>query len=657
MTTVIKALTVATAGHVDHGKTSLVRRLTEATGMADPGMTIDLGYAYRRLDDPEPARSSIQTLGFVDVPGHANFIGNMLCGVGSVDAVLLAVAADDGVMPQTIEHAAILDLLGVCRGVVALTKSDVVDRARIQEVSRQVNELLRDTSLGRLPVIAVSSRTGQGIDALVEHFTLLLQSRTTVEDSAHHPRFFIDRSFTLKGIGTVVTGFLRNGSLIRGQFLHHSASGQPVRIKGIRHHTVDQSLATAGQRLALQIDGHYSLYQRGHWLGSPQAILPTRRLQVRFRTLVEFTPRSATTYHLYLGAQHTLVTMARTGGAGSPFYRLHASEPVLAWVGDHCVLLDPSGRHALAGGEVVDLDSSRNNYGVAARLKRLKSQTAPAHMALLTQLSDLEGGIGMEDFARSRGLTAAAALSLVDSLPPESFVVCTAEGGQVTPALPWLLHRRHFDSLRHWVLEALQTHHEEFPQQPGLEERTLILRADPAQRKVLPLVLTRLRTCGEVTGRAGFLALPHHKIILHPDLLRFMDRLYPLLAEAGFVAPRTRELAETLNLSLDSLQCLLKDLEQAALLVRVAPNRHYLPQTLTGIQEFVEQLVADKSQDPSFSVIEFRDASGIGRNLCIELLEYFDSVGFTRRAGNRRFMTNRNPARVGISGDTEPPAC
>ena len=655
----VSSLTIATAGHVDHGKTSLVRRITGPASPSQPmdmssGMTIDLGFAYRESASVPGPDQVVKTLGFVDVPDHAGFIGNMLCGVGNLEAVLLVVSANDVIMPQTREHLAIVDLLGISRGAVAVTKTDMVSTDRLLEVSARIRELLHGTSLAGLPVMPVSSLTGEGIQALVSHLEALRDESPPVAGTDHYTRFIIDRSFTQKGIGTIVTGSLRNGMLSLGDRLMHSLDNRPARIKGMRHHQFELEQALPGQRLALQIDLPHHGFSRGQWLADPHALAPEQTLIARLRTLPDFVPSARSLFHLFAGASHTLTTVKRLGGNDSPWFQLRTRDPVLSWLGDQLVLLAPAGRVAVAGGHAIEHGMSEAGKGSEARLNYFQALDQDALGALHALLRNQRTGVDLGRFARLRGLKPAAAEALLERLAADTPL---ERGPPVNPTvngnLPWLIHRDFYTPMRDGIRSAVGQHHQRHPDQPGIAQRALFTQLGADQKRTLPRMLEILIKRGDLTGSGGFLALPDHRPQLSPRVEAFMVKVKPLLAGSGFVPPRTREIAEQLHLPLDHVERCLRECTRAALLVKVADNRHYLPQTLQELAQFTRNMVSNLESDGEFSVIQFRDASGIGRNLCIEILEYFDSVGLTRRDGNRRYLRNFSSGLAGSGGDLE----
>ena len=633
-----RSLTVATAGHVDHGKTLLVRNLTgvDTDTLAEEkkrGLSINLGFAYRQYE----ADGHDCLLGFVDVPGHIDFIGNMLAGVGAVDAALLVVAADDGVMPQTIEHAAILDLLDIRSGCVALTKIDRASKTRLNKVKAEVRELLAGGGLADAPVFPVSNPDGGGIDRLSNflHQLLLTKYRRAQLAEDRMFRFLIDRSFSVRGIGTVVTGSCRAGGAAPGRSLLHSGSGAEARIRGIRVHQEDRDRLRQGERAALNITLEQSLAGRGDWLLDARLRHPVTRFDARLRLLPGTAePRPNTRYHLHVGAGHHLVTLRRLGD--STWFQVKTREPVHVLYGDRFILRDPAASHTLGGGSVVDIFVPARGRDTAERLAILAAMDQESAAACRALTSLLPDGLDLDQFSLCRNLGAAAVADIAGKLrqSPANCIALTMEAGEH----PRLLSQEHYRRHRDAVLAALAGHHRAHPDRQGVGESQLTRVTElRASRALLKALVAKMLDEGAIARTGSLLHLPGHSTRLGEQVEQLLGKLRPILQKAGTVPPRTRELAEMTGLPLAALEKVLRQAEISKQLVKVADNRHYLPETMDQLARMVEQM-GGPGGNQGFSVIAFRDASGIGRNLCIEILEYFDSIGFTRRDGNLRFL-------------------
>jgi len=368
---------LATAGHIDHGKTALIRALTGVDADRLPeekrrGLTIDLGFAYSTLPDGTE-------LGFVDVPGHERFLGNMLAGVLSIDRVLLVVAADDGPRPQTLEHLDILELIGIGEVTGVVTKIDRVERGRADAVAAETGALLAAAGFAQPAIFPVSSRTGEGIAALAGHLHKSARYRVAASPSGLF-RMPIDRAFTLPGIGLVVTGTIAAGTVVSGNRLVLSPQGAPVRVRGLHGHNRPIEAAAIGERCAINLAGSFpegGEPRRGDWILAAERHAPTTRLDLSLRVsrYAEAPLRDGLPVHLHLGTTDTVARAAVLGsreiapGKGG-FVQLDLEHPVGALCGDHAVLRDHAARHTLAGGRVVDPFAPRRGRRRVSRYSR-----------------------------------------------------------------------------------------------------------------------------------------------------------------------------------------------------------------------------------------------------------------------------------------------
>jgi selenocysteine-specific elongation factor len=626
---------VATAGHIDHGKSRLVQALTGVDPDRLPeekarGMTIDLGFAYRTL-------LSGRRLGFVDVPGHEKFIRNMLAGVTGIDFALLVVAADDGPMPQTREHLAILDLIGVGRGAVALSKTDRVEAARIAEVAAEVTALLAPTTLGRAPIFPVSSATGQGIEALLAH---LEASAAEVGGRAAGGNFrlAVDRCFSVAGAGLVVTGTVFSGRVRLGDQLVLSPRGLPVRVRGIHAQNVVAETGTAGERVALNLVGadlDKSMVRRGDWILAAPAHAPTRKLDAEVRVLAGEARALAhwTPVHVHLGAADVSGRIALLEGRGfapgaSGLAQLVLDHEIGAVAGDRLVLRDQGAARTLAGGRVLDTQPPLRGRARPERLAQLRILGhADAATALAALLDQAPNGIALPPFRRARNLTPDEADAIEGKL-----AMTLVGAGEAALGLA----ERHWQALLHVVLDALRGWHERQPESLGpgpLELRRALSRSVPLT--LFHAALDALIAERRMHRRGGFLHLPSHQARPSPREAELWRRLRPVLEAHGLRPPRTREIADELKLDLKALETFLNRAQQLGLALKVTGNRSFLPETLRRLAEIAEALAKEAADEP-FEARAFRDRSEIGRNLTIEVLEYFDRVGFTRRAQEGR---------------------
>ena len=642
-----RSLIFATAGHVDHGKTSLVANITGTntdtlTEEKNRGLTIVPGFAYHHFSSVIDGAQCNNTLGFVDVPGHIDFINNMLAGVGAVDGALLVIAADDGIMPQTREHLAILDLLAVSRGAIALTKIDRCEPDRVQTVIEEIKQLQATTSLKGSPIFALSNESGDGIVKLIDYLQSQFGDDSALKESGDDDRYFrylIDRSFVAKGIGTVLTGSVRAGSIKTGSSLKHTASGEFTKLRSARLDKTELNEVYNGQRAAMNVSLDHKLVNRGDWLIDEKLFHPINRLDATLDFIdADFKLTSSAQYHVHIGASHHVVNIRHLG---ERLYQVKCLESMIAHHGDRFIVRDPASQHTLGGGRVVDIFIPRRKRSSELRLAQLNAMQHGSIDALKQLLKLQVDGIKLQEFSICRNISNSAIEKLLETLKQEGigFHSLNLEKS----SLPVLLHENYHSEYRNNILGYLKDFHQKQANQQGISEPSLSHGVDFASSHLLfHGILQSLLDSNAIKRTGTLLHLPSHKTSLSPEEETFLEQVRPILLKAGYVPPRTRELVEMTNIQLISLERILRESAKAGTLIKVAENRHYLPETIMILAGFIEQLIEAASDEDGFSVIQFRDASKIGRNLCIEILEYFDSVGFTRRDGNSRFVrTNK----------------
>ncbi|MCE9641542.1 MAG: selenocysteine-specific translation elongation factor [Betaproteobacteria bacterium] len=644
---------VATAGHIDHGKTTLVKALTGVDTDRLPeekkrGISIDIGFAYRKT-------ATGDVIGFVDVPGHERFVRNMLAGVCGIDYVMLIVAADDGVMPQTVEHLHIVDLLTVRRGIAVITKTDRVPAERVTEVAASVRALLAPTALSGIEVLPVSAISGEGVEQLREALTNAAREHGSREHAGRNLRYAIDRVFTIAGSGTVVTGTVFNGAVAIGDKLMLSPSGIEVRVRGIQKDGKAAQQASAGERCALNVTGaDVAQIHRGDWVVAPAIHAPTQRLDVRLQLLAsEMQPlKHWTPVHLHLGTADVTARIAiRRGAAIAPgasaVVQIIADKPLAALNGDRFIIRDQSAMRTIGGGTVIDpfvTSVRRNAQTRAARLAALENTDPAAALAALLAASP--AGVDLTQFERSFNLTSERAAQLANK--PEIAIV----GKELRVALP----RATVDGIKLAAVEALTRFHRESPQATGLEISTLRKQLAPALPAATFTAL--LRELGdekkiEVAGSSA--RLPRHVATDNPADEKMWQALKPLLDNAGFNVPPLRELAPAANLKEAILKDFLHRKARTSEVIRVTPERFYPRATLAQLAA-VAQAVTQTVPGGQFTAAQYRDATGVGRGLAIEILECLDRLGITQRIGDARKMRKDFVPILGAATAPPPPA-
>ena len=612
---------IGTAGHVDHGKTALVKALTgiDADRLAEEkrrGITIDLGYAYT------------DTLGFVDVPGHERFVHTMLAGASGIDAALLVVALDDGVMPQTREHVQILELLGIDRGVVALTKADLAPD-RVVEVTAQVQSLLAKTALADAPLLAVSATTGDGVEPLRDALHSL---GPRARESDQYPRLAIDRAFTLSGTGLVVTGTLVAGCIRVEDRLMLSPPGIELRVRGLHAQNRLAQQAVAGQRVALNVVGSRLSKDgvtRGDWVLHPDVHAPTARFDAHIHLSADEQRalRSDATVHLHLGAAHVTAHIAsldaeRIEPGATVMAHLALDRPIGALARDRLVLRDATASRTIGGGWVIDPFPPRRGRRTPQRLRQLAALDRPDPSDALRALLNLSPGwTDRTNFIRARNLSP----QLQTKLP--SVVVAEL-----------LMAPDTLEALRSGVLEQLASHHAAFPDQPGLPlERLRAAAQGRPSREAFRSIMESLFRRGAVEQDGPWLRLPTHRATLSVNDERLWRQARELIAAERFRPPRTRDLAHALSVPEPTVRSMLKRVLRMGRIIEVAPDQFFLSETVAEMLGIAAS-IADEGK--LLTAAEFRDRLANGRKVAIQVLEFFDRAGVTVRTGDERRVRN-----------------
>ncbi|WNK19814.1 selenocysteine-specific translation elongation factor [Halomonas piscis] len=624
---------VATAGHIDHGKTALLAALTGAGGdhrreERERGMTIDLGYRYAALD-------AATTLGFIDVPGHEKFVHNMLAGAGGVDIALLVVAADDGVMPQTREHLAILGLLGIPRLWIVLTKTDRVDADRCETVETDVRRLLAASGYQDAPCFALSSHTGEGVDALRE--ALARQAREVAARSDEGEfRLSVDRSFSVAGAGVVVTGTALAGRLSVGDSLWSEGEdgrARRLRVRGLHAQNRPGETATAGQRVALNLAGERLRPEhvpRGSWLVGEALRGSSRRLDVQLRVL-EDAPRALshwTPVHVHLGAQRLMGRVALLAGKALAPGEEGPAQLVLegqvhAVHGDAVVLRDQSAWFTLGGGCVLDPQAPARGRRTPARLAELELLASGGlETTLTTRLETAHNGLAPDALVRQYNRPGA-----LRQLPDGVRSVTTRRGERLFAEARWR-------ALGQALTAALAAFHEQQPDEPGPDRARLrrfaLAYLEPA---VYTALVDEALAAGAIHASGPWLHLPDHRIRLSAEEDALKARLWPLLEAGGMDPPWVRDLARRENIDEARVRALLRKLSRMGQLHQVVRDLFY---PAAAVEALAAEAMTLADSDTGLSVVAFRDRLGLGRKRCVQLLEYLDHVGVTRRFGNRR---------------------
>ncbi|HEV8671892.1 MAG TPA: selenocysteine-specific translation elongation factor [Candidatus Limnocylindria bacterium] len=614
---------VGTAGHVDHGKSTL---LTALTGM-DPdrlreererGMTIDLGFAWVTL----PGGGDI---GFVDVPGHQDFIRNMLAGIGSIDAVLLVIAADEGVMPQTREHLAILGLLGIDRGVIALTKRDLVDDEWAALAASDARAALRGTALADAPLVEVSATTRRGLDELLRALEDVLGEAPARRDTGR-PRLPVDRSFTMAGFGTVVTGTLLDGSLAVGDEIAVVPGEIRGRVRGLQTHRRSLDVARPGSRVAANLSGvDKEAVTRGMVLARPGSLQTATLIAVRLALLAG---ASGPLEHdeevkVHVGTAETMARVALLEGPAiapgeTAWAQLRLANPVAVAVGDRIVIRRPSPSETLGGGAIADLASARmrrRSETVAA----LERRTAPSAASRLLASLDVP-----------RTPAEAADRSALAPTERDAAVAEVVADGRAVPLGDALVSRDAFEALATHVERICAQAHRKTPLRAGASrEEVRSALGLPAKR--FNALVERLVADGRLAARASALALPSHRVRLSEDHEGRWLRARAALAKDPLQPPSAAQLETEHGLDRE----LVAALAERGDIVRVGTEAVFLPE---AVARFARAVVDELASSGSITVARARDLSGSSRKHVLPLLQFLDDRGLTRRVGDDRVL-------------------
>jgi selenocysteine-specific elongation factor len=642
---------VGTAGHVDHGKTALVRALTgvdtdRLKEEKERGISIDLGFAYLPRDDGT-------IVGFVDVPGHEKFVRNMLAGATGIDFVLLVVAADDGVMPQTREHLAIVDLLGVARGLVVLTKVDLVSRERRAEVEREIRGVLSGTGIADADIVPVSSVTGEGLPALRAKIAAAARVAPPRAVGGRF-RLAVDRCFSIPGTGTIVTGPVMSGAVTVGDAVVVSPAGLRARVRSIHSQNRPAERGVAGERCALNLVGDGVTRQavaRGEVVLDPLLHVPTERVDATLRVL-ESEARALghwTPVRLHHAAADVAARVAvledapiAPGAAGR--VQLVLERPIAAAVGDRFIVRDTSGARTIGGGRFVDLRPPQRRRRAPPRLAQLDALAREeAREALEAALPRWPFFVDLAAFARDRALDEREERALLEAVPHTRLAI-----GDASVALSQYTWQRLVASIR----AALQIAHRAHPELPGLAPAQILGSLEPRlPARVLASALRALVGSGALLSEGGALRLPEHRLRLDERDARSWSRIAPLISDAErFRPPRPGEIGTELRLPVAEVRRVLKALARQGAVIEVGLDRFFKREAVEEIAGLVVAL-ARAQGDGRFAVWQFRDRIGGGRKVAIELLEYFDGRGLTLREGDMRRL---NPRRLDLlKGESE----
>ncbi len=629
----MKSVIVGTAGHIDHGKTSLVKALTgiDADRLEEEkrrGITIDIGFAHLELSAPN---GEILRLGFVDVPGHERFVRNMLAGVGGIDLVVLVIAADEGIKPQTREHFDICRLLAVRRGITVLTKSDAVDAETLEVVRLEVEEFLRGSFLdpATSPIVAASSLTGAGLDD-VKAALAKVAAEATAKDSAALARLPIDRVFTMKGFGTVVTGTLVSGTIRKEEELQVFPTGKRVRVRGVQVHGSSSEKAIAGQRTALNLAGVTTEdLARGMMLAPGDTYRSTTRVDVLLSLLPSARPlKEGARVHFHAYTMETIAE-ARLYGArqlkpgDEQYAQLRLSAPTLLLPGDRFIVRQFSPVVTIGGGLVLDaapLARKQPRYDTAAFLAKLMAGS-PQEVLETRVARRGAAGLAIDDAVREMNIRPGDALELAKQA---NLVLCSRV----------LIAPMGFAYAKKAVSQAVKTFHDANPLVPGISKEELRNQTGLGH-EVFDYVLAALANGKQIELAGELVHLPGRGVVMKDEEAESKKIIEQAFASAGLKVPSLREVLAGVKVDKLRAQKIVTLLLRDRVLIKISDDLVFHQSALTDLRQ---KITALKSTTPKIDVARFKDMTGVSRKYAIPLLEYLDRERVTKRVGDERVI-------------------
>jgi len=631
---------MGTAGHIDHGKTTLIKALTgtDCDRLSEEkkrGITIELGFAFLDLDEGN-------RLGIVDVPGHEKFVKNMVAGAAGVDFVTLIIAADEGIMPQTREHLEICQLLGVSTGLVALTKTDMVDAEWLEMVEEEVASYLEPTFLGGAPIIPVSSHTGEGLDTLKDELRTLLGEFKPKRRSDLF-RLPVDRVFTMKGHGTVVTGTMVSGSISVGEDAVLFPGGAETKIRGLQSHGDTVDTAQAGRRTAINLHGlEVDDIKRGDVLARPGSLFPSDVWDIELTVLESshLPLKHRKEIHFHHGAREVLARIylldrEELKPGETAVCQVRFKEPLAGVFGDRIVLRSFSPLRAFAGGRVLG--------PVGHTVKRFSDKVE--QLKLLAGETPEEVAAAQLELAGKSGLSFAELLTMTNLESKGLEKTLGLLGGQQKSVLFDKESRRYAGGelvaeLTDGLLLFLADFHKKDSMKPGVQRGELASswgRALPA--KLFHFILERLLKKGDVEAEQELIKLKGHKVSLASDQEKVRETILSAYKGGGFTPPNLKDVLEPLGMDFKQASGVFKLLQDQGELKRIKDDLYYHTEPLGEMQERIIAFFADKGE---MSAPDFKELTGLSRKYLIPLLEYFDKEKLTVRVGDVRHLRKRS---------------
>ncbi len=626
---------IGTAGHVDHGKSTLIAALTgihpdRLKEEIEREMTIELGFGWLTLPDGEE-------IGIVDVPGHRDFIGNMLAGIGGIDAVILVIAADEGVMPQTREHLAILDLLQIPMGMIALTKTDLIpDPEWLDLVESEIRESLKKTVLQEAPFVRVSAKTGTGLPKLLETLSNLLKEKPARIDLGR-PRLPIDRAFSIAGFGTVVTGTLADGSLSLGDEVLVLPSQQKGRVRGLETHKKKEEISVPGSRTAVNISGiSLENIHRGEVVTKVGQYEMTRRLDAHLRLLADINLplKHNTEVKLFVGASETIATLRLLGvetldPGEEAWIQLELRDPIVTVRGDRYIIRRPSPAETLGGGSIVDHQpKGRHKRFDKAVLEKLTALAVGSPAEVLLQASLASGADSLSNIVRQARLDAADAEDAVGELFSSNQLIALGAGAQNAESNLLVIAAAQWKALSERAVQVVRTYHENFPLRRGIPREELKSRLK-ISAQLFSAMLKKMEQAKTLVQMGKRVALPGFEIRFDKNQQTRVEGLIRRFTESPFTPPTIKESQGEVGEEIFNALIDLGDLVTVSSEVVFRKADH---------EKMIAIVRAHLAEHSKITVAEARDLFSTSRRYVLALLENLDELGVTRREEDYRVL-------------------
>ena len=634
----MKHVIIGTAGHIDHGKTTLIKALTgrntdRLKEEQNRGISIELGFTY--FDLPSGKRA-----GIIDVPGHEKFIKNMLAGVIGIDIVLLVVAADEGIMPQTVEHLAILDLLGIRKGIIVITKADLAEDDWIELVEEDILEEVEGTFLEGSPIVRVSSTKKSGIDdliKLVDEYSDIVEER----DSKDMPRLPVDRVFSISGFGTVVTGTLLSGQFNIGDQIQIFPGNATSRIRTLQVHDEDAEAAFGGQRVAINLAGiKKDEVERGSVIAPVNSMKNSMMIDVKLKALksIDRSIENRTRLHLYIGTREVLCRIVlldrdQLNPGEEAYAQLRLEEEIVSKRGDRFILRFYSPMFTIGGGEILEPNAIKKKRFDEKIIEELKLMEAGDSKDILEKIVCNKGKdfLSVKELSQETSILEETILKDINKLVDEEKVITFTSSKDIYP-----LHKIYFEDLHKDIIIEVESYHKKYPLRIGMpkeEIRSKIL--GKAKQKIADQILEKLFEIGSIEQVYEFISLRNFKIKYSEEQLLISRFILDKLKASEYLPPRNEDITSELKVNLEQVEEVLNALIIEGEFIRISEDVYMLSSSYNNALDMLRSFI---NTNGSITLGEFRDLLGTNRKVALSLLDYYDQLKITKRDGEKRVL-------------------